>query len=227
MVSDPSLSRVQWRCWRLVPSIFPPVTLFESVANPDDLDVVFAIESLTNDRLRDEVDNLNLVPPNERISGPGTSVVMAAFTHVRSDGSRFSDGSYGIYYVAERIETAIAETRFHRERFLRATKEAPIGINMRSYASDIDAQFHDIRGMQSTAPELYAPDPGNYGPAQALGKHLRANGSDGLAYDSVRDPGGECAAIFRPKIPSRPTQETRFRYEWDGTTISRVYELVA
>jgi len=143
MVSDPSLSRVQWRCWRLVPSIFPPVTLFESVANPDDLDVVFAIESLTNDRLRDEVGNLNLVPPNERISGPGTSVVMAAFTHVRSDGSRFSDGS------------------------------------------------------------------------------------DGLAYDSVRDPGGECAAIFRPKIPSRPTQETHFRYEWDGITISRVYELVA
>ena len=55
---------------RLVPSRFPPVLLFDAVADPADLAVVFAIEALGNPRLRDEIGELALVPPDQRISGP-------------------------------------------------------------------------------------------------------------------------------------------------------------
>src|SRR4051794_2233977 len=92
---------VDWRpAYRLVPSRFPPTGLFDRVADPADLDAVFAIEALTNDRLRDEAGDLRLLPAEERISGPGTTPIMAAFTHLNPEGSRFSDGSFGVYYCA-------------------------------------------------------------------------------------------------------------------------------
>ena len=31
---------------------------------------------------------------------------MAAFTHLNPEGSRFSDGSYGVYYAAHTLATA-------------------------------------------------------------------------------------------------------------------------
>ena len=50
MVIDPGaipVSRVHWSsCYRVVPSRFPPIQLFERVVDPADLEAVFAIEAL-------------------------------------------------------------------------------------------------------------------------------------------------------------------------------------
>ena len=131
-----------------MPSRFPPASLFDRVANPEDIDAIVAIESITNARIRDEVGQLELVPANERQSGPGTTPIMASFTHINPDGSRFSDGTFGVYYATNNIETALAETKYHRERFLARTNESAIEIDMRSYASDIDCELHDIRPVK-------------------------------------------------------------------------------
>ncbi|WP_054759163.1 RES family NAD+ phosphorylase [Methylomonas koyamae] len=218
-------ARIDWRpCWRLVPSRFPPTGLFDRVADPADLDVVFAIEALTNDRLRDEAGEIRLVAAEDRISGPGTTPIMAAFTHLNPEGSRFSDGSFGVYYAAKDIDTAIAETAFHRARFLAATRQAPIEIDMRSYASDLDAELHDIRGKQTELPDIYASDTGHYAAAQALATQLRADGSNGIAYSSVRNAGGECVAVFKPRLLSPVKQGAHYCYVWDGNRISAVYK---
>lgn len=80
---DIPTSKVRWTpCYRIIPSRFPPISLFEAVADPADLEAVYAIEAMTNDRLRDEAGELSLVPPEDRVSGPGTSAIMAAFTHL-------------------------------------------------------------------------------------------------------------------------------------------------
>lgn len=221
----PTVSTIAWRpCWRLVPSRFPPIGLFDRVAEPEDLDIVFAIESLTNDRLRDETGDIALVPPEERVCGPGTTPIMAAFTHLNPAGSRFTDGSYGVYYAAVDIDTAIAETRFQRARFLAATREPPIDIDMRSYASDLKGALHDIRNRQTELPEVYAADPREYAAAQTLAKKLRDNGSNGLVYTSVRHPEGECAAVFRPRLLAPVKQGAHYCYVWDGTDITTVYK---
>jgi hypothetical protein len=50
-------AKIAWRpCFRIVPSRFPPVALFDQVADPQDLEAVYQIEAMTNARLRDEVD---------------------------------------------------------------------------------------------------------------------------------------------------------------------------
>lgn len=218
-----AVTHVAWKpCWRIIPSRFPPIALFERVTEPDDLEAIFELESLTNPRLRDEVGEISLVPPEERISGPGTSIIMAAFTHLNPEGSRFSDGTYGVFYAANDLETAIAETRHHRERFMRATKQEHMELDMRVYVTNLDGDLHDLRGQKATQPLVYHND--NYAAGQHLAKTLRKEGSNGIAYDSVRREGGECVAVFRPRLLSNGRQERHLCYVWDGSRIVSVYE---
>ena len=66
-----------------------------------------------------EVGELRLVAPDERISGPGTSVVMAAFTHLNPEGSRFSDGTYGVFWDGREVGW------IYEKRFLSSTRLGP------------------------------------------------------------------------------------------------------
>lgn len=222
-MADIPTAHVQWApCYRIVASRFPPISLFEDIADPADLEAVYAIEAMTNDRLREEAGDLTLVPPDDRVSGPGSSAIMAAFTHLNPDGSRFCDGSFGVFYAAHTVETAVAETRHHRVRFLNYTQEPAQELDMRVYAVDLDARLRDIRGLRDTRPALYAED--SYIAGQALGLELREQGSDGIAYQSVRHDGGECAAVFRPRLLANCRQERHLCYVWDGREIVTVYE---
>ena len=220
---DLPISQVVWcPCYRIIPSRFPPIQLFERVADPEDLEAVIAVESLTNDRILDRLGKLHLVPAEDRISGPGTSVIMAAFTHLNPEGSRFSDGSFGVFYAGADLETTVAETRYHRERFMGATSEPPMELDMRVYLTDLDGGLHDLRGLQVGYPGVYRPD--NYVEGQALGRALRAKGAWGIVYDSVRRADGECGAVFRPPVLSNCRQGAHLSYVWDGARISHVYE---
>ena len=186
------------------------------------MEAIFELDALTNPRLRNEVGNIQLVPPEDRISGPGTSVIMAAFTHLNPNGSRFSDGTYGVFYAANNLDTAVAETRHHRERFMRATAQQRMELDMRVYLIDLEGDLHDLRGQRSAQPLIYHLD--NYAAGQRLGRALRETGPDGIAYDSVRGVGGECAAVFRPPLLSNVRQERHLCYLWDGREIAAVYE---
>ena len=215
------LSNVTWKpCYRIIPSKFPPIQLFEEVAEPGDLEAIFELESLTNDRLRNEIGELQLIPPEDRISGPNTNYIMASFTHLAPQGSRFSDGSYGVYYAAKSLETSIAETRYHRANFLRATREEPGSIDMRVITARLSGQLHDIRTLD--APDIYNPN--HYHASQIFAKQLRAAKSWGICYRSVRHAEGECVAVFRPPILKDCKQTLHLSYIWDGNTISHVIE---
>jgi len=92
---------------------------------------------------------------------------------------------------------------------------------MRTYLADLEGELHDIRD----APRFAAVyDPGNYAAGQVLGRELKAIKSGGLAYDSVRQPGGECVAVFRPRLLSNCMQAQHFCFVWDGARIAQVYE---
>lgn len=218
-----AVCRVEWSPgWRIIPSRFPPIQLFERVTDPADLDAVIALESLTNPRLRDETGDICLVPPHERISGPGTSVIMAAFTHLNPEGSRFAPPSCGAFYAARSLDTAIEETRHHRERFMRATSQPPMELDMRVYVVTVSADMTDLRGCQDRCPDVYSRD--DYSASQALAISLRKKGADGLVYDSVRHRGGECVAVFRPRVLSACRQERHLCYVWNGCAIADCYE---
>lgn len=204
---------------RLVPSRFPPVSLFDDVATAQELDVVFAIQNLTHPRLRQELGEISLVPAAERVLGPGSTPLMAAFCHLNPEGSRFSDGTWGVYYGASTLEAAVAEVSHHRARFLAATQQPAIEYDMRSYQADVREPLHDLRGPHWSA--LHAPD--DYAPAQALARQLRAQGSWGAVYHSVRAPGAQCIAAFRPRALTIPRQGPHITLRWDGQAITGWY----
>ena len=226
MAIDPKsvpLARVSWRpSYRLIPSRYPTVGLYDAIADAADLDAVFAIEALANPRLRDEIGELQLVPPEERVSGPGATPVMAAFTHLNPEGSRFSDGSYGVYYAAQSLETAIAEVSHHRAAFLARTDEPAIDIDMRLIAAPVDADLHDLRELGPAGAGLF--DPRFYAKPQALGRRLREGGSSGVLYPSVRHAGGFCVGIFRPRALGRARVGAHVALHWDGQRITHWYE---
>lgn len=218
----PPLGDLDWpRQHRIIPSIYPPIDFFESLVDPEEMEILWYLEGMTNDRLRDQTGDITLVAPEDRVSGPGSSVVMAAFTHL-GNPSRFSNGSYGVYYATRKLETAIRETVFHRERFLAFTNEPPCDINMRVYIGQVLKPLHNIRGNHYD--DFHHPDIGTYPATQAFAQTVRATGSWGLVYRSVRHASGECIAIFRPPTVTIPLQGPRLAYAWDGRKIRAVYE---
>jgi hypothetical protein len=218
--STPPLAATSWRVYRIVPSVFPPTSIYDRVSSPADIEMLAIIEGMTNDRLREEAGDISLVPSGDRVSGPGTTAIMAAFTHLKAGGDRFTDGSYGVFYASLEIETAVAETRYHRERFLAETKEAAIDVDMRVYLVKLEGELHDLR----TWPNEQIFDRDEYSGSQKLARSLREQGSNGLIYHSVRHAGGTCTAVFRPRLLSGCKQERHLTYRWNGTSITEVYE---
>jgi len=179
---------------RLIPSRFPPIGLFDSVAEAGDLEAVMELAGWTNDRLVAE--RLARLPRSEWVHGrPNASIVMAAFLHAPPMGARFSGPDLGAWYAAARIETAIAEVSHHlrREAFARGLGEQT--RRYRAYRARLEGEFHDLRGQRDNP--CYAPD--DYAAGQALGERLRAAGADGIVYDSVRHRGGVAVCAFRPR----------------------------
>lgn len=218
---EPPLAATGFDVYRMVPSVFPPVSLFDRVAEAGDLEAAYAIEALTNDRLRQEIGDISLVPLQDRVVGPGTTPIMAAFTHLNPDGGRFTDSTYNAYYAGLELDSAIAETKYHREEFLRATVPGRATyVDMRVYLARLNGRLHDIR--VGAPPEIY--DPRDYSAGQAFGRILRSNGSNGIIFNSVRNTQGTCVAVFRPRLISNCRQERHLTYQWDGERISQIFE---
>ena len=214
---------ISWKpCWRVIPSRFPPIQLFERTTDPQDLEAIFELDALTNPRLHDEFGDRKLFSQQDRVSGPGSSVILAPFAHPNPSGSRFSNGNFGVFYGAKSLETAVAESRYHRERFMLSTQQPRIQLDMRVYCIDLVGELHNLCGKGNELPQVYDKD--DYMAAQQLGENLRNSGSHGVAYDSVRQIAGKCAAVFRPTVLSNARQERHLCYVWDGQKISTIYE---
>lgn len=214
------VARLDWaNQYRVIPSKFPPINFFEGLVDPDLMDEAYYVESLTNDRIREEVGDISLVQSIDRVSGHGASPVMAAFTHI-GNKSRFSDGAHGVYYASEYLETAIAETRFHREEFLLATNEDPGEVDMRVYIGKVERPMHDVRSKEFE----YLHDPKDWKPSQSFGALMKLESSWGIVYNSVRHLGFECIAALRPPAVSIPVQGKHLSYIWNGMKIIDVIE---
>jgi len=219
------VSDVAWRgAVRIIRSAWPPIDLFEDIADPADWPLLIAAEQKTNPRLMETIGNLDLVPQGRWVAGAGASYLMAPFTHVSPDRpSRFSVGAFGVLYVADRFEVALSETIHHHALFMAATAQAPGWTSQfREVVLDVSGALHDLRGGDpAVRPAL---DPVDYRPGQALGAQLRAGGSEGVVYPSKRHPGGQCVGLFYPDLASNAVQGRHLDYHWDGARVDLIRE---
>ena len=222
----PPVARVTWpSAHRIIRSRFPPINLFEDIADPADWDALASAEIKTNPRFAESLGQLGLVSAKRRVSGPGASWVMAPFTHLSPDRtSRFADGTFGAYYAGDSFEVALAETIHHHQRFMAATAEPPGWTSdFRELVGTVNARLHDLR----TGDYAACLDPDDYSVSQGLARALRAGGSDGVVYPSVRQAGGQCVAAFHPDVVGLPAQGRHLSYYWDGGRVSRIQDLTS
>ena len=210
----PPLRRiVRRRTHRLVPSRYPTVGIFDTVARPEDVAAVIELEGWTNDRLQAELGQLPLLPSSEWLVGvPNASVVMAAFCHPAPDGARFNGPELGAWYAAFELRTAHAEATYRRRREFEEVRRMPSRVQMREYLAGFRGAFHDVRPA-SRHPRVHHPT--SYRDSQRLAARLRADGSAGIVYESVRDPGRHCLVAFRPRLVLGVRQGIHFEYTWD------------
>jgi len=211
---------------RLIPSRYPPVGILDAIAEPDDLESIIELEGWTNDRISAQLGVIQRIPPAEWVVGrPMASVIMAAFCHPDPHGARFNGPDLGAWYPARSLETAHAEVIHHRTVELQEIGVFDARLQMGEYLADMNAIFHDIRGNDRAFAPLY--DPSSYAASQAFAQSLRAGGSNGVLYRSVRHPGGECVACFRPLLVTNVRQAAHFEYLWSGTRVPTITRLSA
>lgn len=217
--------RIDWpQAWRIIASRYPPINLFERLTpDPAVWDALITLEQLTNPRVRDEIGEIALVSPEERISGPGASYVMASFTHLNRRGSRFSDGTFGVYYAAAELGTAIAETVHHFEAFARDSGDPARMEDMRVLVGIVAADLEDVAALAEPQRSLVL-DPDDYSASQAYARALRDGGTNGVVYPSVRKVAGSCIGAFRPRAVGIPRQERHLKYRWDGERVDRYFD---
>ena len=201
--------------YRLVNSKFPPIDLFDDVASADEFAALHALQVLTNPRLQNEVGNLALLPHEQIPFGiRGCSYAVAPFTHVNPQGSRFSDGSFGVLYFADTLETAIAEVKHHQQVYW---QNVP-GLHYERFV---------FRGLKATFDQggcydalvlpiehaIYTPD--DYSISQPFGAEIRRCGG-GLRYHSVRKLNAKCWALMTPSCVADIIQTTHLEMIWNG-----------
>ena len=217
---DVPTSLVHWTgATLIVRSAYPPIDLFEDIAEPEDWPLLISAVQKTDPRLIESIGNLDLVPPGRRVGGPGASYLMAPFTHTSPDRpSRFSDGRLGVLYVAGNFETAVHETIHHHGRFMAATKQHPGWTSQfRELVMEVKGDLKDLREIKAAT----LLDPEDYGPAQAFGTAVRAGEGQGIVYPSVQG-GGDCAGLFFPDLARSPMQRRCLDYHWNGETVDLV-----
>jgi RES domain-containing protein len=205
---------------RLIPSCFPPIGLFDSVATAADLQAVMELVGWTNDRLVAE--RIARLPQNEWVYGiSNASIVMASFLHVAIGGMRFNSSELGAWYASADIRTAVAEVGHHLRREAFARNKATLSRRYRTYIATLLGDYLDIRGQQATRPEVYSSH--SYVASQKLGEEIRSSGGAGILYDSVRRPIGTNVVAHRPRNVTEITQTDHFEVTVSAT--SRVIEV--
>lgn len=222
----PQTDFVKQTAYRLIPSKYPPKSLFDDVADHAEFEVLFSIQALTNPRIRNELGSLNRVPPQERPYGiRGCNYALGPFVHINPAGSRFSNGDFGVYYAADEVQTAIAETRYHQQNYFGNIVGLKYDrLSMRCLKTLFSASLRDIRA-QDFAPFAWHHNH-DYSASQQLGQQLKANLEQGVVYCSVRQRGKICYALFTPSVIEDVIQAAHYEYIWDGEKIQVAFETI-
>jgi RES domain len=126
--------------------------------------------------------------------------------------SRYSDGSFGVWYGADTMETTIYETVYHWRNNLLADAgfTAPgIRIERRVHLVRCDAALIDLRNLVAKNPLI--ADPFDYTLTQQIGGRLHREGHPGLVTYSARCT-GDVYAMLNAAVLSNPRPHCYLTY---------------
>ena len=176
--------------------------LFDDLSdNPADWDAAIALELATKPPLFSSAQPVLYRPFEE---DRWNDAIHYPFRHWMR--SRYSDGSFGVWYGADSIETTVHETVHHwRSGFLQDAGFTRPGIRAerKLYRVRCDAALVDLRPAVAHVPALV--DPADYSLTQQIGARLHREGHPGLVSRSARCD-GDIHGVLNPAVLSDPRQ---------------------
>lgn len=131
--------------------------------------------------------------------------------------SRFSDGSFGVWYGSESVETTVYESAYHWVRGFLADagfEGESVVAERKVYLVACAAALLDMRPAVADHPDLLHPS--DYSLCQSVGARLHREGHPGLLIQSVRRPAGHNVALFHPRVLSRLRHHCQLTYRLAG-----------
>lgn len=199
----------------------PPAALLAAVYGTDAA-LVLRVLAATDPVLQRAVGGVHLVHPADWPTGPGAGWIVAPF--VRAPGpdtaSRFSDGSYGVWYGADDLATAQAEVGHHLAAYLAKTGAAPDAFP-RTVLHATCSALHpliDLRPAGAAQPGVL--DPQSYAVSQPFGARCRDAHQWGLVWPSVRLARGTCLGVLRPPVLNACADVATCMAVWDGRLLT-------
>ena len=167
------------------------------------------------------VGGVGLVRSSEVPTGDGAGWILAPFVRAPGldNGSRFSDGSYGVWYGADSVPTAQAEVGYHLARWLAKTQATPDRLERSVVVAYADPArpLIDLRAPGAAPRDVLHPD--HYAAARAFGATCRRADFWGLLWPSVRAE-GVSAGIFRPRALQQAHAMRTCHATWDGARVT-------
>lgn len=135
--------------------------------------------------------------------------------------SRFSDGSFGVWYGCDSVETSVRETVYHWYNGLlrdAGFEHEEVVAERRVYRVACDAALVDLRPALERHPGLVHKT--DYAPAQAVGARLHREGHPGLVTTSVRHATGHNYVVLNANVLSNPRHHLYLSYRLTGAQIA-------
>ncbi len=132
----------------------------------------------------------------------------------KPERSRFSDGSFPVFYSSLDTETAEAESMHHLPRYAGCPTRSRT-MFFRRFSCRFEGVEKDLRPQLGEWPDLVHSN--DYTFCNLLGEEARASGIDGVAAPSARRPGGTNLPVFRRRALSDPQEG-----DWVSLTLNTV-----
>lgn len=197
--------------YRLIPSRFPPVPVYEGLVANDRLEALVEVENRTNPRLRSESRLLDAYP--DPLAPRLQNWNLAPFKYLNPEGSRFFDPTRPALELGDDRQTALAVSVARRQAFLARTGEAPIGLDMRMLRTPVRGRFFDFRHVSTHLDREQR---------WAIGASVPES-ADGVLFHPPERPSATCAAVLRGDALGRTIQTSHYRFVWNGARISMLY----
>ena len=134
--------------------------------------------------------------------------------------SRFSDGSFGVWYGCDTVQTSVYETAYHWfSGFLidAGFENEPVIGERKLYEVACDAALVDLRPLTAKHSGLLHKT--DYSTSQSVGARLHREGHPGLITASARHPAGQNFVVLNPDVLSNPRHHSQLSYRLEGHCI--------
>lgn len=198
--------------FRLIPSRFPPVSVYEGLVANDRIDAIVEIENITNPRLRSEARiarSAELAASQNRLQNWN----LAPFAYGNPEGSSFFNEERPCLEIAADRQTALAIAVNRRERFLSRTNEAPTGLDMRMFKTPVEGSYWDLRSLGA----------GLSREERLLVGDRLPEGAEGILFHPAERPSATCVVVMNGDHLGRTEQAIHYRFVWNGHRIATLY----